>query len=230
MYGAIAPQQKSFQTEAELRLTGLMTSPESEVAKTKLGKYLQDAKKFREQEQYKDALVIVLVSSEYFWRQHQPTKAAGLLLEAADLFFLEQRIESSRGCLRVALNLVAQTPQSHWWEKELAGNIFLLTACLTIIEDTNNLSHQLTALRMTLSKKQRERLSREDGYRVALAFRRVIARNSLTPFDDLDTKTTLRSRSDYATLSEYLYGLSERYVIIRDGIIALQRETQQEED
>ena len=229
MYGEIAPQQKSFQTEAELRLTGLMTSPESEVAKKKLGQYLQEAKKLREQKQYKDALVIVLVSSEYFWRQHQPTKAAGLLLEAADLFYLEQRIESSQDCLRMALNLVVHTSQSHWWEKEMMGNIFLLTTCLAIIDDTDNLRHQLNALRMTLSKKQQERLGREDGYRVAIAFLRAIARNSLAPIDDLDMKSTLRSRSEYATLSEYLQGLSERYVIIGDGVIASRREVHQEE-
>jgi hypothetical protein len=206
-----------------------MTSPEPEVAKAKLGQYLQEAKKLRKQKQYKDALVIVLVSSEYFWRQHQFTKAAGLLLEAADLFYLEQRIESSQRCLRMALNLVAQTPQSYWWEKEMTGQIFLLTACLTIIEDANNLSHQLNAFRMTLSKRQQERLGREDGYRVAIAFRRAITRNSLVPIDDLDTKTTLRSRSEYATLSEYLQGLSERYVIIWDGNIALRREAHQED-
>lgn len=229
LYGEISPQQKAFQTEAELRLTGLMTSPEPEVAKTKLGQYLQEAKKLRKQKQYKDALVIVLVSSEYFWRQHQSTKAAGLLLEAADLFYLEERIESSQRCLRMAFDLVVQTPQSNWWEKEMTGTIFLFTACLTLIDDTDNLNHQLNMLRTTLSKKQQERLGREDGYRVAIAFRRVITRNSQVPIDDLDTKTTLRSRSEYATLSDYLQGLSERYVIIRDGVIALRREAHQEE-
>jgi hypothetical protein len=206
-----------------------MTSPEPEVAKTKLGQYLQEAKKLRNQKRYKDALVIVLVSSEFFWRQHQSTKAAGLLLEAADLFYLEERIENSLRCLRMALDLVAQTPQSNWWEKEMAGTIFLLAACLTLIDDTDNLSQQLNTFRTTLSKKQQERLGREDGYRVAIALRRVIARNSIVPIDDLDVKTTLRSRSEYTTLSEYLQGLSERYVIIKDGVIALRREAHQED-
>jgi hypothetical protein len=225
----MASQHEFFQTEAELRRTGLMTSPEPEVAKTKLGQYLQEAKNLRNQKKYKDALVIVLVSSEYFWRHHQSTKAAGLLLEAADLFYLEERIESSQRCLQMALDLVAQTPQFSWWEKEMAGTIFLLTACLTIIDETDNLSRQLNALRMTLSKRQQARLSREDGYRVAIALRRAIARNSLIPINDLDTKTTLRSRSEHATLSEYLQGLSERYVIIGDGVNALRLEAHQED-
>jgi len=206
-----------------------MTSPGPDIAKGKLGQYLQEARTLRKKKQYKDALVIVLVSGEYYWRQHHSTRAAGLLLEASDLFYLEQNTETSQHCLRVALDLMAQVPRLKWWENELIGGIFLLTACLSIISDPGILSKQLSNYRSSLSQKQQARLSREDGYRVAVTLRRAIHRKSLTPINDLEMKTTLRSRSEYVTLYEYLQGLSERYVIIRDGLTALRRETQQED-
>ncbi len=229
LYREVEPQHRSFETEAELRLTGLMTSPGSEVAKTKLGQYFQEAKKLRTKTQYKEALVIILVSGEYYWRQHKPTRAAGLLLEASDLFYLNQNLETSQRCLRAALDLMIQQSRLTWWENELIGSIFLLTACLTIIGNPSSLRTQLNNYRNSLSKKQQTRVSREDGYRVAIALRRAINRKSLAPIDDLDTKTTLRNRSEYTTLYEHIQGLSERYVIIRDGLIALRRETHQEE-
>ncbi len=206
-----------------------MTSPGSEVAKAKLGLYLQEAKKLRKEKQYRYALVIVLVIGEYYWRHHLSTRAVGLLLEASDLFFLADNIVSSKKCLQAALDLIAQEPQRSWWEKELLGSIFLFSACITIIDDPPTLNAQLNSHRNTLSEKQQTRLSREDGYRVAIALRRAIGRKSLAPIEELETKTTLRSRSEYTTLYEYLQGMSERYVIIRDGLITLRREIQQEE-
>ena len=206
-----------------------MTSPSSEVAKVKLGQYLQEAKKLRTEKQYRYALVIVLVSGEYYWRHHLSTRAVGLLLEASDLFFLADNLVSSKKCLQAALDLMAQEPQRSWWEKELLGTIFLFLACITIFDNSSTLSAQLNNYRKTLSEKQQSRLSREDGYRVAIALRRAIGRKSLAPIEDLETKTTLRSRSEYTTLYEYLQGMSERYVIIRDGLITMRREIHQED-
>jgi hypothetical protein len=208
---------------------GLMTSPGLEVAKAKLGQYLQEAIKLRNKKQYKEALVVTLVSGEYYWRQHQPTRAAGLLLEATDLFYLQNNLKAGQRCLRTALELMTQKPQLTWWENELIGNLFLLTACLSIITNTVSVSTQLSNYRNSLLKKQQARLSREDGYRVAIALRRAINRRSLAPLDNLETKTTLRSRSEYATLYEHLQGMSERYVIIRDALTALRREIHQED-
>lgn len=205
-----------------------MTSPGPEVAKVKLGQYLQEATKLRKKKQFEDALIVVLVSGEYYWRQHQPTRAAGLLLEASDLFYLAQKLDTCPRCLRAALDLMVQKTRFSWWESELMGSIFLLISCLAIIVDSNSLKIQLSNYRNALSKKQQTRLRREDGYRIALALRRAIRRKSLAPIDDLDSKPTLRSRTDYSTLYEHLQGMSERYVIIRDGLIALRRDIHQE--
>lgn len=219
-----------METEAELRLTGLMTSPESEVAKTKLGQYLQEAKKLRRTKRYKDALLIVLVSAEYYWRKHQLTRAAGILLEASDLFYLDHNLVTSYRCLEAALSLMNQKTRLTWWEKEMTGTIFLQTACLVIVDDPTQMSARLQNIRNLLSEKTRKARSREDGYRVAIALRRSINRRSLAPIDELETKTTLRIRSDYSTLYEYLQASSQRYAIIRDGLITLHREILQEED
>ncbi len=228
LYKAVGNHRKSFETEAELRLTGLMTSPGSDVAKAKLGQYLQEAAKLREKKQHEDALVFVLVSGDYYWRKHQPTRAAGLLLEASDLFYLAQKRDVSLRCLRAALDLMAPITQLSWWESEMIGSIFLFVACLVIIVDSLSLKTQLDSFLHILSKKQQARLRREDGYRIVIAFRRAIRRKSLAPIDDLDTKAPLRSRSVYTTLFEHLEGMSERYVIIHDGLVALQSETQLE--
>ena len=175
------------------------------------------------------ALVLVLVSSEFYWRKHQLTRAAGLLLEASDLFYTIQNLVTSRQCLTAALDLIIKKPGLDWWENELLGTIFLFTACLTLLETPSSINQGLNALRNTLSKKQQAQVRREDGYRIALAIRRAVQRHSLSPIDDLDTKTTLRSRSEYATLYEHLMGFAKRYVLIREGLIALRRETQQED-
>ncbi|MFX1509107.1 MAG: hypothetical protein ACFFBR_02260 [Promethearchaeota archaeon] len=219
-----------METEAELRLTGLMTSPESEVAKTKLGQYLQEAKKLRRTKRYKDALLIVLVSAEYYWRKHQLTRAAGILLEASDLFYLDHNLVTSYRCLEVALSLMNQKARLTWWEKEMIGTLFLQAACLVIVDDPTQMSARLQDIRNLLSEKAQKARSREDGYRVAIALRRSINRRSLVPIDELETKTTLRIRSDYSTLYEYLQASSQRYAIIRDGLITLHREILQEED
>jgi hypothetical protein len=226
----VGNHQQSFETEAELRLTGLMTSPGSDLAKAKLGQYLQEATKLREKKQYEDALIIVLVSGEYYWRQHEPTKAAGLLLEASDLFYLAQKPEASNSCLRAALDLMAPRAQLSWWERELIGNIFLLVACLSIIVDSNTLKTQLNSFYSVMPKKQQARIRREDGYRITVALRRAIKHKSLASIEELDSKAPLRSRSDYSTLYEHLQGISGRYVIINDGFIALRNEIQSEGD
>ena len=219
-----------METEAELRLTGLMTSPESEVAKAKLGQYLQEAKKLRRTKRYKDALLIVLVSAEYYWRKHQLTRAAGILLEASDLFYLDHNLVTSYRCLEAALSLMNQKARLTWWEKEMIGTIFLQAACLVIVDDPTQMSARLQDIRNLLSEKAQKARSREDGYRVAIAIRRSINRRSLAPIDELETKTTLRIRSDYSTLYEYLQACSQRYAIIRDGLITLHREILQEEN
>jgi hypothetical protein len=216
-------------TEAELRLTGLMTSPSPEVAQTKLGKYLQEEWRLRNANQLAEALVIVLVSGEYYWRQHFPIRAAGLLLEAADLFHLIEQKESSQRCLTAALNLILEGGPKTWWEYEIMANTFLLTACLAIIENPSLISKSIGNLRNLVPQRLQTRLQREDGYRVAINLRRTFRMRNLTLLEELDEKPTLRSSSDYTTLYEYLMGLSERYALIRDGITALRRITQLED-
>jgi hypothetical protein len=230
LYKELQNQNRSIETEAELRLTGLMTSPESEVAKAKLGQYLQEAKKLRRAKRYKDALLAVLVSGEYYWRKHQPTRAAGVLLEASDLFYLEQNLVTSYRCLEVALKLMTQQTQLTWWEKEMVGSIFLLAACLALLDDPTRISARLQDIRNMLSEREQKARSREDGYRVAIALRRSIKRRSLAPIDELEIKTALRTRSDYSTLYDFLQSASQRYAIIREGLIALRREILQEEN
>jgi hypothetical protein len=215
-------------SESELRLTGLMTSPSPEIAKVKLGQYLQEADELRAQNKFQNALIVVLVAGEFFWRKHQPTRAAGLLLEASDLFFMLQKLEASQGSLITALELIATQTPLHWWEKELFGSIFLFTAALALIERSSSISHRFSDLRRKLSVKQQSQIRREDGYRVALAIRKAVKHQALSPIDDLDTKTTLRSHSDYTTLYEYLMGQANRYVLIDKGLTALQQQIQQE--
>lgn len=216
-------------SESELRLTGLMTSPSPEIAKIKLGQYLQEADELRAQNQFKNALIIVLVAGEFYWRKHQPTRAAGLLLEASDLFFMLQKHEASQRSLNTALELIATKTPLKWWEKELFGSIFLFTAALALIENFSSISHRHSDLRQLLSKKQQSQIRREDGYRVALALRKAVKQQALSPIDDLDTKTTLRSHSDYTTLYEYLMGQAKRYVLIDKGLATLQHQIQQED-
>ncbi|MFW9830598.1 MAG: hypothetical protein ACFFD8_02360 [Candidatus Thorarchaeota archaeon] len=205
-----------------------MTSPTPELAKEKLGQYLEDSRTLREKKQYKEALALILVSGEYYWRKHQHTRAAGLLLEACDLFYHLQTVNSCQTCLIAALELISKKAPLIWWENELLGTIFLFKACLTILTDSNTISEQIRNFREKAPKNLQSQISREDGYRVAVALKQAVKRESLSPIDDLDTKTTLRSRSDYTTLHEYLMGLAERYVLIGDCLRALRRETQQE--
>jgi hypothetical protein len=205
-----------------------MTSPSPEIAKVKLGQYLQEAKELRAQNQPQNALIIVLVAGEFFWRKHQPTRAAGLLLEASDLFFVMQKFEASQSCLNSALELITSKTPLKWWEKELFGSIFLFTASLALIERSSSISRRLSELRQTLSEKQQSQIRREDGYRVALALRKAVKQQTLSPIDDLDTKSTLRSRSDYTTLYEYLLGQAKRYLLIDTGLTALQQQIQLE--
>ncbi|MFW9983521.1 MAG: hypothetical protein ACFFCB_02195 [Candidatus Odinarchaeota archaeon] len=206
-----------------------MTSPSPEIAKVKLGQYLQEADGLRAQNEYQNALIVVLVAGEFFWRKHQPTRAAGLLLEASDLFFMLQKYEASQGSLNTALELITTKTPLKWWEKELFGSIFLFTAALALIENSSSISHRLSDLRQSLSEKQQSQIRREDGYRVALALRKAVKQQVFSPIDDLDTKTTLRSHSDYTTLYEYLMGQAKRYVLIDKGLAALQHHIQQED-
>jgi hypothetical protein len=229
LYHAIDDHQRSLVTDAELRFTGLMSSPSPEVAKEKLGQYLQEAYRLRKKNRPKNALILVLVSSEFYWRKHQPTRAAGLLLEASDLFYFIQNPVTSHQCLAAALELTIKKPSLDWWENELLGTIFLFAACLSLLERSSSINQRLNTLRNALSKKQQVQVGREDGYRVAIAIRRAVQRKSLSSIDDLDTKTTLRSQSEYTTLYEHLMGFAERYAIIRDGLTALRRKTQQED-
>lgn len=206
-----------------------MTSPSSEVAQAKLGKYLQEEWRLRNTNRFAEALVIVLVGGEYYWRKHRQIRAAGLLLEAADLFYLLEQEESSQRCLTAALNLIIEGRPKAWWEFEILANIFLLTACLALIENPSTLSKRIRDLRNLAPQRLQTRLQREDGYRVAITLRRTFRMRNLTPLEGLDTKPTLRSSSDFATLYEYLMGLTERYALIRDGITALRRITQPED-
>jgi len=205
-----------------------MTSPSSEIAKKKLGQYLQDANRLRRENQIPAALVVVLVSGEYYWRKHLPTRAAGLLLEACDLFFLINDLTSCQQCLDVALELLLSKPNLRWWESELLGDLFLFLACVAVLEDFSTISQRLTDSRNRLSVKLQSQISREDGYRVAIALRRVIQRKSLAPLDELDSNTTLRSRSKYSTLYEHLLGLANRYALIQESLMLLQNTIQPE--
>jgi hypothetical protein len=205
-----------------------MTSPTTEIAKTKLGQYLQDANRLRRDNQIPSALVVVLVSGEYYWRKHQPSRAAGLLLEACDLFFKISDLPASQQCLDAALKLLVTKPNLAWWENELLGDVFLFLACVALLEDSSTISQLITNSRNRLSAKLQSQLSREDGYRVAIALRRVIKRKSLTPLDELDSKATLRSRSKHATLYEHLIGLANRYSLIQEGLTVLRSSIQQE--
>ena len=63
---------------------------------------------------------------------------------------------------------------------------------------------------------------------MALALRKAVKQQTLSPIDDLDAKTTLRSHSEYTTLHEYLMGQAKRYVLIDKGLDALQHHIQQE--
>ena len=222
-------QDRAFSTEVELRLTGLMTSPSLEVAKTKLGQYLQEAWQLRQRNQLSEALVIILVWAEYYWRKHQPTRSAGLLLEASDLLYLLENLQASQQVLITALNLGGQASLKNWWELEIMANVFLLMTSLLLKENPGELFKQIRDLRSSVPTRIKLRLSREDGYRIAIALRQAFRRRSFEPIDALDTRHTLRSRSEYATLHEYLMAHAERYVIIRDGLTALQRLAQLED-
>jgi hypothetical protein len=205
-----------------------MTSPSPEIAKTKLGQYLQDANRLREENQIPAALIVVLVSGEYYWRKHQPTRAAGLLLEICDLFFLINDLTACQQSLDTALELLRTKPNLRWWESELLGDVFLFLACVALLEDSSSISKRLTDSRNRLSEKLQSQISREDGYRVAIALRRVIQRKSLTPLDELDSNTTLRSRSKHTTLYEHLLGLVNRYALIQESLTVIQNTIQQE--
>lgn len=205
-----------------------MTSPDPEIAKAKLGQYLQEAERLRQKNKIPAALVVILVSSEYYWRKHQPTRAAGLLLEACDLFFLKRDLEASQQCLSAALELLRMKPNLTWWESELLGDLFLFIACAALLDDPSTISQRLTDSRNKLSAKLQSQISREDGYRVAIALRRSAQRKSLAPLEELDSKVALRSRSKHATLDEHLFGLADRYSLIQESLTALQNRIRQE--
>lgn len=222
-------KESSNVTEVELRLTGLMTSPGPEVAKAKLGQYLQEARRLRQRNQLQEAAVIILVCAEYYWRKHQLTRSAGLLLEACDLFYLLNNPNASQRCLDGALDLSQKQAPLAWWEREIIGNIFLLTAAITLISDPSVLSKQLRQFRDRLPKKLQRRVSREDGYRVTIALRRAQKQHSLSPIEALDAKATYRTRSEFTTLYEYVMGMAERYSLVRDALTTFRYETQQED-
>jgi hypothetical protein len=228
LYLRAGAHNPSLESDAELRLTGLMTSPSTEIAKTKLGQYLQDANQLREKNQIPAALVVVLVSAEYYWRKHHPNRAAGLLIEACDLFSLIQDLEASQKCLDTALELLLTKPALAWWESELLGDLFLFLVCVALLDDSSTISQRLTDFRNRLSEKLQSQISREDGYRVATALRRAIQRKSSAPLDELDSKTTLRTQSKHTTLHEHLLGLANRYSLIQEGLTALQKNIPQE--
>ena len=205
-----------------------MTSPSTEIAKTKLGQYLQEANRLRGENQISAALIIVLVSGEYYWRKHQPSRAAGLLLEACDLFFLINNLRACQQCLDAALELLITKPNLTWWESELLGDVFLFLACMALLDDFSTISKRLTDSRNRLSVKLQSHISREDGYRVAVALRRVIQRKSVDPLDELDSNTTLRSRSKHTTLYEHLLGLANRYALVQESLTRIQSAIKQE--
>jgi hypothetical protein len=206
-----------------------MTSPSTEVAQAKLGKYLQEEWRLRNANQLAEALVIILVSGEYYWRKHLPIRAAGLLLEAADLFHLIGQNESSQRCLTAALNLTIEGRPKSWWEYEILANIFLFAACLALTENPSSISKRIRNLRNLLTEKLQTRIPREDGYRIAITLRRTYRLRNLTLLEELDEKPTLRSSSEFSTLYEYLMGLAERYALIRDGVTTLRHITQPED-
>jgi hypothetical protein len=199
-----------------------------EMSKVKLGQYLREADEFRSQERYQPALILILVAGEFYWRKHHPTRAAGLLLEASDLFYVLQQPEASQLCLSIALDLITTQATLKWWEKELFGSIFLFAAALAVLENPSSIRSRINELRQTLSKKQQSQIRREDGYRVSILFRKAVKQESLAPIEDLDTKSTVRQHSEYTTLHEYLLGQTERYTLIKDGLAALQSEISQE--
>jgi hypothetical protein len=225
----MSSRTRSFGTEVELRLTGLMTSPSSDVAQSKLGRYLQESRHLREQGHLVEALISILVGSEYYWRTHHPMRAAGLLLEASDLFYLLNEHGTSYRCLLGALGLAVEERPTLWWEFEILGDVFLLAVSLSVIDDSALTSQRIHDLREPLPKRLLFRASREDGYRIAIALRRAVHRRSLSPVDTLDTTPTLRSHSEFASLYEYLMASAERYSVVRDGLIALRHLTQSEE-
>lgn len=225
----MSSRARSFGTEVELRLTGLMTSPSSDVAQSKLGQYLQESQRFREQGHLTEALVSILVGSEYYWRKHHPMRAAGLMLEASDLLYLLNEHDTSYQCLLGTLRLAAEGRPAVWWEFEILGDVFLLTVSLSITENPGLASSRIRSLRERLPKKLLSRASREDGYRIAIALRRAVRRRSLSPVDALDTTPTLRTHSEFASLYEYLMASAERYSVVRDGLVALRHLTQRED-
>jgi len=220
--------ERSLAREVELRLTGLMSSPSHEVAHAKLGRYLQESRRLREANRLEEALVAILVGAEYYWRQHRPVRAAGLLLEAGDLFHLLGRHTASQRCLQAALTLAAEGRPDSWWKFDIMATAVLLTACLALVEDPSTLSGRLREIRETLPPRVLGRLRREDGYRVAITLRRAARRGDLTPLEALEVMPTRRASSEFTTLREYLTSLSERYALIRDGLTALRRLAQPE--
>jgi hypothetical protein len=225
----MSSRARSFGTEVELRLTGLMTSPTSDVAQSKLGQYLQESQRLREQGHVMEALISILVGSEYYWRTHHPMRAAGILLEASDLFYLLNEHDTSYQCLLGALRLAVEGRPTLWWEFEILGDVFLLAVSLSMIDNSALTSRRIHDLRELLPKRLLSRASREDGYRIAIALRRTVRRRSLSPVDALDTTPTLRSHSEFASLYEYLMASAERYIVVRDGLIVLRHLTQREE-
>jgi hypothetical protein len=225
----MSSRARSFGTEVELRLTGLMTSPTSDVAQAKLGQYLEEGQRLREQGHITEALISTLVGSEYYWRKHYPMRTAGLLLEASDLVYLLHEYDTSYQCLSGALHLTAEGRPSQWWEFEILGDTFLLAVSLSIVQNSALASPRIRSLRELLPKRLQSRASREDGYRIAIALRRAITRRSLSPIDAMDTIPTLRSHSEFASLYEYLMASAERYTVVRDGLIVLRHLTQRED-
>lgn len=225
----MSSRSRSFGTEVELRLTGLITSPTSDVAQAKLGQYLQEGQRLREQGQLTEALISILVGSEYYWRRHVPMRAAGLLLEASDLLYLLKEHDSSYQCLLGALRLAVEGRPTLWWEFEILADTFLLTVGLSIVQNPALVSPRMRDCRELLPKKLQHRVGREDGYRTAIALRRAVRHRSLSPVDALDTTPTLRTRSEFASLYEYLMASAERYSVVRDGLIALRHLTQRED-
>ncbi len=170
-----------------------------------------------------DALVAILVSAEFYWHKHRYTRAAGLLLEASDLFYLLDKCATSQRCITTALQLAIQEQPMHWWEFDIMANALLFSTCLSLIENPEGLAAQFRTLRASVPKRIQKRLSREDAYRVTLFLRRAVRLHTLTPLTTLDTICTLRSSSEFSTLHDYLAGHAERYALIRDGLTALQR-------
>jgi hypothetical protein len=215
--------------EIELKFTDLMTSLNSDAVQIKLGQYLQDARRLRENNQFRKALSIVLVVAEYYWRKHQPFRAAGLLLEAGDLFYLIQQNELSTRCLDAAFTLASSPPPRQWWEFEILASLVLFNAALALVETPSELSKRIRTLRNALPDPLRVKLGRQDGYRIAITFRRAYRSRSMHPINSLDMKLTTRKNAETDTLYEYLMNLTERYALIQDGLRALRQLMQDEE-